>query len=367
MRVAIDGSVFLSIYQKGIARYYYELLSRLEPDISATVYLQGKCCTELPIGVPVVTAMEYIGAGGRTPLALVTRLLRGLRRRYYPTRFPEGDLFHPTYYSMPTSGRMPMVVTVYDMLFERMRHAFPDSIELDIERKRDCIRAADQIVTISDATRHDLIHCYPEVSDRVTTVYLGCCHFRHAKIEDVEARKDRPYEFVLFVGQRKTYKNFLPVLDAMLDSHWPKEFSLVVAGEPFSDLEVEQIKVRGLQNRVILKVFPNDEKLKNLYETATTFVFPSLMEGFGFPLLEAQALGVPVVATESPVFREIGGDGFVPVNSQEPEAIARGVRQSFEAETRESLIEKGLANCQRFTWDECARKTFEVWRRCVVA
>jgi glycosyltransferase involved in cell wall biosynthesis len=135
-----------------------------------------------------------------------------------------------------------------------------------------------------------------------------------------------------------------------------------VAGSSFSSAEEDCLRYTGLREAVDVCGLVSNEDLASLYAEAAAFVFPSLFEGFGLPMLEAQARLAPVVANDMAIFHEVGGDAFLPCDCRNPVAIAKAITEVMAPATRSRLLEAGQRNVKRFTWDEMARKTFEVWK-----
>ena len=144
-------------------------------------------------------------------------------------------------------------------------------------------------------------------------------HLQGSGAEPKGVETEDPY--VLFVGDRLGYKNFATLVAAVAERGWPRQVNLKVVGTEFSEPEHRLLHYHGIEAKVIHAGRVTDAELKQLYQRASAFVFPSLCEGFGFPFLEAQHLGVPVLASDIPVFREIGGDSVTFFNPRDPQAI----------------------------------------------
>lgn len=136
---------------------------------------------------------------------------------------------------------------------------------------------------------------------------------------------------------------------------------LKVAGPHFSPAEEACFRLLELEKRVEYCGFVSNEGLADLYAQAAAFVFPSLFEGFGLPILEAQARSAAVVAHDMAVFHEVAGDAFLPCDCRNPSLLARAITKAMEPSIRERLINAGLGNVKRYTWAETARKTKAVW------
>lgn len=354
MRILIDGVAFQN-RQSGIQRYYVEMLRRL-PECEPTFFINGTATAPVPEKIPVVPRREYFPVPTwNVPL----RAWRKLNRRWRPTPLPKADVFHSTYFTRSPQSGLPEVVTVHDMVHECFPYHFIGDVNADIVRHKDCILNAAAIIAISAATRDDLLSIYPEVGGRVHVIHHGAEHLRSSLLPASTA-SGPPY--VLYVGDRGGYKNFSTLIGALGESEWPVEIRLKVVGWEFTHAERLFFRQRGVESQVLHVGHVSDAELLALYQQAEAFIIPSMCEGFGFPLVEAQAAGVPVVASNIPVFREIGGTGvcyFAPLN---PTELARSVNKALTPSWRKQAIESGRQNITRFSWDKCAQKTAAVFR-----
>lgn len=360
MNLLIDGCVYERAGQRGIQRYYYELLSRLSNEAVGRIYFRKQPVGSIPRGLELKEISEQYRANSR---GIAGRAFAKSRRLWFPTSIPKGDVFHSTYFTRSPHKGLPEVVTVHDMVPEMMPYSFEGDVDQEIATKRECIFAARKIIAISHATASDLATVYPDVAKRIHVIHSGAQHLSVVTEDDIRARVYSDNSYVVFIGDRRGYKNFRTLLDAVASHDWPDQLKLVVIGTKFSDGEVLAIRVRGLSGLVESIVHPTDEDMRSLLIKANGFIFPSLMEGFGFPLVEAQALGVPVIASDIGVFREIGGEAFLRVAPLEPRSIAKGVREALNPDTRLRLAISGIENVGRFSWVKCARQTCEVWKQ----
>jgi glycosyltransferase involved in cell wall biosynthesis len=253
-----------------------------------------------------------------------------------------------------------MVTTVYDMIAED-RGMLSDVWADHVARKRDAILAASRIIAISHATRADLIRFYPQVEDRVRVVPLAADHLLGPdEMGRQSERSGRGERYAVFVGQRADYKNFRVVLEAMLEPAWPRGLRLHVVGAPLTELEKMWIDRHCLSDRVRYVGRLTDAQLREQYKSAECLIFPSLIEGFGIPVLEAQLCGCPAVLSDIPVFREIAGATAVFFDPRLSERLAEAVAAIGEPEIRRQLVGTGLANVRRFSWSQAAEQWFEV-------
>src|SRR5262249_28287487 len=140
-------------------------------------------------------------------------------------------------------------------------------------------------------------------------------------------------------------------------AEWPHEVKVTVVGKPFSRGEMLTIRRLGLTERVIPLGELSDGQLARVYRKSLGFVFPSMQEGFGFPSLEAQCCGTPVLCSDIPEFREVAGEAAIYFDPRIAESIAAAVRKVLVPTVSDQLRELGKQNVKRFTWDGCARQS----------
>jgi glycosyltransferase involved in cell wall biosynthesis len=241
---------------------------------------------------------------------------------------------------------------------------FPDQFPFGnphLAKKSYCDRA-DLIICISETTRRDMLGMYSIAPDKCVTIHLGVA-LRHPQRGRLQNEFANPY--VLFVGNRGGYKNFKVLLKAMqiVTAREKSFFLVVVGGGEWSDDERRQLDRSGLRSRILL-VSASDAKLRELYRNAACFVFPSLYEGFGLPLLEAFAEECPVVLCDNPTFREIARDGGIFFSGGDAEACAEGImRACSHGVERDRMVARGLELAQGYSWNQTASEHVTVYNR----
>jgi glycosyltransferase involved in cell wall biosynthesis len=359
MRLLLDGVAFQNAHQRGIQRYFTELIARLPAGADVVMLLSGAARAEAPSRARVVrTDLGVCSVLPRGARPLAKRLIaRPMARRLARSR----DVFHSTYYTRSPSARLPGVLTVFDMIAERFPDSYSARAEADeVARKREAILGADRIITISQHAAGELAAIYPEVAGRTIAIPLGHEHaLRRGRGPASGGRTDRPY--ALFVGDRAGYKNFRVVLEGIAERAWPRDLALLVVGSPWREDEEALIAERGVGSRLIHRGRVGDDHLTALYAGAACVIVPSLAEGFGFPVVEAQAAGAPVVCSDIPVFREVAGEAALFFDPRRPDALASRLAESLNPATTRRLLAAGDANLPRFSWAECARRTWGVY------
>ena len=160
------------------------------------------------------------------------------------------------------------------------------------------------------------------------------------------------------------HRNFIRLLEAFAIGSFQKTFMLVCAGESWSSEETDLIQKWNLKNSVVLVETPTTQKLRELYQQAEMLVYPSLYEGFGFPLVEAMACGTPVATSKNGgSIPEVAGDAALYFDPRDPSDMAKTLLELTNKELAGSLRQKGFENVKRFSWDLAAEQTVACYRR----
>jgi glycosyltransferase involved in cell wall biosynthesis len=276
------------------------------------------------------------------------------------------DIFHPTYYEpyfLQYLGKKPYVITVYDMIHELFPQYFKSGDQTKVWKKH-LIENAGAVIAISENTRQDIIKFTNADPDRIHVIYLGN-PFEHGseQIDTCPAPPVFENPYLLFVGGRPAYKNFdlfIESVAGMLNDH--EGLHVVCAGWlPFSSQEREVFKELKISHSVH-HVKINDTMLKNLYRNARAFVFPSLYEGFGLPVLEAFSCQCPVIMSKASSLPEIGDDAAAYFDPDDCESIRSAVERVLMNEKyRQDLIQKGSERLKFFSWEKTAVSTKKVY------
>ncbi len=283
------------------------------------------------------------------------------------------DLFHAPHYVIPFFPPRATVVTIHDLMhLTRPEHdTAPKRLYARVMLRR-AVRGAARIVAVSEATRADLVSFDPRSAAKMVVIPNGVEERFVNPVPAADLRGLRegltvqtPY--LLFLGNDKPHKNLPGLLDAFalfLRRRRDGPQLVLAGGDPGRLSRREQeAEVRGIAANVKdLGIVPDDD-VPALVAGAALLILPSFAEGFGLPVLEAQAAGVPVVCSDIPALRETAGEAAVFVDPAAPSSIAEGIETVLGNETvRTSLREKGRARARQFTWDKAASRTVEIYR-----
>lgn len=259
------------------------------------------------------------------------------------------DLVHASDWSHP-STRAPLVTTVHDLVFRQ----YPDTVDplirsMQIKRLAKIASSHCHVIADSYSTQQDLLNYYALDPTRVTVVYPGVSESyqpaSQSELDRVKRKYKLPDQFILSLGTQEPRKNLARLAQAARDTKLP----LILVGQ------------HGWGDTTQTLGYVPDTDLPALYSASTVFAYPSLYEGFGFPILEAMRCGTAVVTSNTSSLPELAGDAAVLVDPSQVEDITRGLNQAVK--TRESLIHKGFLQAQKFTWQQTAQQVMQVYER----
>lgn len=278
------------------------------------------------------------------------------------------DLIHPSYTNaadlLPHIGKTPMVVTIHDMTHERFPASFLPC-DPTARRKKLYVERATRIIAISENTKKDLIDILHVDPGKIDVIHHG--NSLLLPPEPWEGRLNVPEPYFLFVGKRGGYKNFDLFAKAFADvaaSH-PDLHLICAGGGDFSRQERELIRQLHIENKVCYRAL-SDEELALCYQRSIAFVYPSLYEGFGLPILEAFACGSPVLCSNASCFPEIAGAAALYFEGHDRDSMSHAMHSILQSESsRQSLISRGALRLKSFSWDKCAKETRQCYDRAV--
>lgn len=299
----------------------------------------------------IVDALEMFG---------LIKSNEGLCREYL--QYEQFDIMHPTYfdpYFLQYLGNRPFVLTIYDMINELFPKLRQDKIA---KNKKILANKASMIFAISESTKNDIIKILDIEPEKIKVIHLATSM---QDIELTECDLNVPEKFILFTGERGNYKNFYKFINACSSVLIEFGLHLVCTANKFSKSELKQFDDLGIEDRVV-HVTANSKILKHLYTKASLFVFPSLCEGFGIPVLEAFACGCPVALSNKSSLPEVGGDAAVYFDPDSEEYINHTIHTILkDEEKRKYLIKKGYEQAKKFSWAKTAMESMNAYREII--
>ncbi len=344
--VFIDGSVFETERQLGIWRLFYEVMSRTSGEVDYTLLLACEPKHPVPKGVRIEDAVH------RSPLKHRLNVAGRLRRRRsleVLRKASSSAIWHSTFFTNPVCVEQRNVVTVYDCISQRFS-AYDSALANQSRSQSEAVSRANLILAISHSTARDITALYRTLDAKIVVMPLG---YEHLVNSNCVLQSNRTG--VLFVGNRRSYKNFGKLVEATSSPLWPEGHDLTVVGPELTAEEWRFVEAFGSRRRIKSTGPQSDAELMKSYRSHSCFVYPSLMEGFGIPIVEASyARCVPVVS-DIPAFREVAGDSAIYFNPWDPDSIASAVRDGTTEQARTTFEREVDATLNRYSWDSAAQ------------
>ena len=377
MKLCMDHQIFS--YQRfgGASRYCYELINELRKEIEVSLaitysdneylmksdFFKTKDFFDVPPGRKIRLLKIFF-------VYLINRMvsIRALGKKDY-------DIFHPSYYDsyfLKYLGNKPFVFTMLDMNPQKFPEMFLSNglyskfvTQRWIDGQRILSEKASKIIAISDYTKNDIIKFFGTDESKIEVIYLG--NSLEISSDPLPHNIKLPERYLLFVGNRGIYKNFIRFIEGV-SSLLKKdgELNIVCAGGGlFNSQEKALFEKFDIKERVY-QYGISDAFLSNFYKNALSFVFPSICEGFGIPIIEAFSCNCPVILSNSTCFPEIALDCAVYFDGNSPASIGDAVEKVIYNEgLRKDMISKGRERAKVFTWENTAEKTLALYKTLV--
>jgi glycosyltransferase involved in cell wall biosynthesis len=360
MRILYDHQAFTGTIYGGVPRYFTDLMGNLSTNghavnlatrFSNNLYLQnkqyfrGKTYTYFLGHRWTCTVLSHLNR-----LGAVANLLKN-----------EFDVFHPTFYNpyfLDFIGKRPYVITYHDAIKDKFGEKYGHLDNISVEQKQRLLSQAAKVIAVSESTKNDLIEIFDINPDKVVVIHHAT-NFQGITPKPVA---NVPERYLLYVGGRNDYKQFLPFVEATAELLKKENVSLLCTGSgEFTAEENKAINKLGASHLVSHRKV-NDGELKTLYQDALAFVYPSKYEGFGIPILEAFASNCPTVLSNSSCFPEVAKDAALYFNPESNDSMATAVQQIItNPAVREELIQKGRKRFADFSIEKMAQQTLTVY------
>jgi glycosyltransferase involved in cell wall biosynthesis len=369
MKIAINANELCQPQTNGVKIYTYNILKYLaKKQFTAVIYYQKK----------IEEKWDIESAN------LKHKLIKWPFLFWTHFRFPielwrdKPDIFFTPIQTVPFFlPKCKIIVTIHDLAFLKFPNdfTFKDRLKLSFHTKR-AVRKAEKIIVPSQATKKDIVKYYKIDSEKIEVIYHGfashqptCNAFGIANTGRISAAsRQQINKYILFVGTIQPRKNIQGLIEAFEILKNNSQLSIpnfqliIVGGKGWLWKKVfEKVEKSKYKEDIIFTGQVSLKKLLEFYQNAEVFVLPSFYEGFGLPILEAMANGVPVIASNNSSMIEIVGNAGILINPYNPEEIAEAIKKIIQDKNfKEKLIEKGLKQAKKFTWEKCAEKTMKV-------
>ncbi len=363
----------------GIGRYTYELAKHLKEiaEVEELKFLSGYRFAQLPEprqakATNEVTSNRLRQAVLKNPLtrelySLVSPLLKQHALRGYTDHVYHG----PNFYLPPFAG--PSVCTFHDLSIFTWAHCHPpERVKYMRKEIAATLKHADMLITDTETTRQEVAAYFSWPLDKIRAVPLACSgDFRprnEAALSTVLTKHGLAMQgYSLYVGTIEPRKNLEVLLDAyaLLPQALRQQWPLILIGYQGwrSEHLHERIKAAASEGWARYLGFVEADELPLIYAGARVFVFPSLYEGFGLPVLEAMASGIPVICSNASTLPEVAGDAAAMCEPQDVDALSESISRALQDQSwRELAVKKGLLQASKFSWQRCAKETAAVYK-----
>jgi len=295
----------------------------------------------------------------------------------------EIDLYHRTYQFNHIRELLEIlfanrsVFTFHDLILCKYPEYFNNDDEYQnfMSYMKMGLMFSDRIIAISEHAKKDVMSMFNVPDNKIDVIYHGIDMGKFKWIRDEKAllnfrkKYDLPGKYILYLGTdypHKNLKNLLIAFSLLLKESGFADTYLVLAGNSYTRDKGKYLKeyIIPVKKNVINIGYINDDEISLLYNASNLFVFPSLHEGFGFPVLEAFSCGVPVICSNATSLPEIAGDAAYMVDATDPKQISEAMKIVLEdSHLRKNLVQKGLKRVSEFTWERCARETLGTYEK----
>lgn len=283
------------------------------------------------------------------------------------------SLYHGMTHQIPRSVRsvgIPKILTIHDLIFLRCPEFFVDEdIGQREQELREACEAAQKIVAVSEATKSDLMSLFGIQSSKIEVIYSACDkrYWRTVPKEEilrVRQKHGLPDRYLLYVGSMAARKDLLSIVKAIASLPDRDKVPLVVVGAETAHTDVvrEYMRRYKMQKWVVFTKGVMTEDLPAVYQGAKIFLYTSLYEGFGMPILEAITSGVPVIVSNTSAMPEAGGPGARLVSPRAVDEIALAIQEiSQDKKLRDQMVKYGAAHARRFSSEVVTRQMMELY------
>jgi len=371
MKIAFDAK--RAFYNNtGLGNYSRNTIRQL-----STYYPQNEYLLYTPSTSKSIKFERALNTKIITPFSFTGKLFKSYWRSYLinsQINYEKPDIYHGLSNELPYGingqKRTKAIVTIHDLIFKRFPTLYKAADRKIYDRKfKYAAEVADTVIAVSQQTANDLQEFYKINSEKIRVVYQGCNPVFYNMVDDktkseIKNKFNLPSEFILYIGTIEERKNLLRIVKAICDNNI--KMSLVVIGRKTKYFEIvnEFILNNKLEKQIIFIENLLNTELPTFYQLAKAFVYPSIFEGFGIPILEALASGTPVITSEGSCFGEAAGSNSLFVNPNIVESIADGINKVLESkELRVNMIIEGRKHALKFTEDKVAKNLMKVYEQ----
>ncbi|MHC1749551.1 MAG: glycosyltransferase family 4 protein [Cellulosilyticaceae bacterium] len=377
MKVGIELQPCLK-NRSGIGVYTYELTKRLQTyddiDIQGNIFNflnrndNSKDLAGLNFSMETCRLFPY---------GVYSRIWNQIPIHYQVLFNQKVDVYHFFNFIVPPGVKGKVIATIHDLTFERYPETMDQKNLTRLKKNVNySIERADKIVTISESSKQDIIKYLKVDGSKIEIIYPGVDkvvfgqEYAQRQINYVKDKYHLPDKYILYMGTIEPRKNIGAIIEAFAqlkkdNDDRIKNIKLVLAGKKgwLYESIFDKVRTLNLENDVVFTDYVEDQDKAIIYQLAKIFIFPSLYEGFGIPALEAMAAGVPVITSNSSSLPEVVGTAGILVEPKDFKGIAEAMCNILNDESlAKEMIAKGYEQVKKFSWDESARKLYELYK-----
>lgn len=358
MKILLDNIIYSKTKNGGVSNYWFELsnylLKQTQDEIGFFEENEGLLNFHRKmLSIPSESILEH----GKFPIAA----------RLFPINYKNEEkfIYHSSYYrGLVGSRNMVEVTTVYDFIHNYYSSFYKKTIHNNL--KYNAIKRSKGVICISKNTYNDLQKfCPTKPNQKAEVIYVGVSDdyfpIKQFSENQLTFLKNNHIEdaFLLFIGGRTNYKNFDFVASVLNEN---KDLKLVVVGGgAFTEQEIKLFSKEALE-RVRFIGSANNDELNVLFNSATALIYPSSYEGFGIPVVEAMRAGCPVIGLDNATIREVAENSAILLKNLNISDFNNNKENLFNSSYRTEIIEKGLLESQKYSWEKCNKETHEFYK-----
>ena len=363
MKIYIDGQIFHLQSTGGISRIYKEIIPKIvnyDQNIEFCITYKKKVdFLDFNFKKNYYFESKYDTKFYNYLKSYVNKFIR-----QFCIKNEKDSVWHSTYYHIPDRWSGKVVLTVPDLIHEKFPQFFNSPDELFfLKIKKEAIFRADKIISISEVTKEDLIKIYGISSKKIEVIPLGISkEFENVSEYCGVLKKLVNFPYFLYVGKRNLYKNANILLHAFKKIKRP-EYKLILVGPALTLKEEKLLKDLKISDRVLVFSNINDKDLAYLYKNAKSFVYTSLYEGFGIPIIEAAKMNCTIVSANIPSSLEIIRDGAIYFDPYSVDSLIQALQISLKKNAFRIKKAENFAN--EFSWEKCAKMTLNLYNNLI--
>ena len=311
------------------------------------------------------------------PYGVYRRIWSMLPLTYNKLVHSHSEIYHFFDYIVPPKIEGKVITTIHDMTYvlypEMVEKKTMERIKKDIKYS---VNRADKIITVSESSKKDIVKFLNVDESKIEVVYNGVEYERfcksYTKEQELSIKKkyNIPDKYILYMGTLEPRKNIESIISAFSifisnNNVYSDDIKLVIAGKKgwLYESIFNLVQKLSLEDKVIFTDYVHEDDKPVIYNMANIFVFPSIYEGFGIPVIEAMASSVPVITSTASSLKEVAGDAAIFVEPKDIDSMAKAMKQILEDEDiRKSMIEKGHTQAKKFNWESSAEKLVSIYR-----